>query len=106
MPFLLSATITRFENAFDGGVLEISIDGGAFQDSLALAAAFFRAVTMARSAPVAAIRWQVARRGQAVLVASSRQQWACPADIPACYGGEWAATTVVPVKAGGSILSR
>ena len=89
------------QNAFDGGVLEISIDGGAFQDILTAGGSFLQGGYNGKSAPVAAIRWQVAKRGQAVLVASLRRQWACPADTPACCGGAWAAIAVRLVKAGG-----
>src|SRR5436309_4623279 len=69
-------------------------------------ASFFTAVTTARSAPVAAIRWQAARHGQAVLADLSQQLWGCDRATPSRYGGEWPATTAVPVRAGESILPR
>src|SRR6266516_1881111 len=44
---------------------------------------------MVQSAVAAAIRWLAAKRGQAVLVASSRRLWTCisPQGIPACCDG-------------------
>ena len=59
------------DDTFDGGVLEVSVDGGPFQDILAAAASLHGAVTMAPSAPVVAIHSLVARRGRATRVVSS-----------------------------------
>ena len=59
------------EDAFDAGVLEISVDAGRSKTFLQLAASLRGAVTMARSAPVAVIHWLVARRGPAIRVVSS-----------------------------------
>jgi hypothetical protein len=58
------------EDEFDGGVLEISVDGGPFKTFLQLVP-FSVAATMARSAPVVAIPSLVAKRGQVTRVVSS-----------------------------------
>ena len=106
MRFLCSATTMHFRTPLMAAFWRSASTVTHSRTSLAVAAAFFKAVTMVQSAPVAAIRWQVARRGQAVLVALSRRQWACPVDTPVCCGGGWAVIAALLVKAGGSILSR
>ena len=78
--FLENAELTfrnnyGLQNTFDGGVLEVSIDGGPFQDILAAGGSFDQAATMARSAPAAAIPLVVVMRGRVAPAASSRLMW-------------------------------
>jgi len=102
-PPLLSATITPLRTALTAACSRLASTAAR---SRTPPASFFKAVTTARSARVAAIRWQAVRHGQAVLADLSQQLWGCPRDTPSRYGGEWAATTAVPVRAGESTLSR
>ena len=62
-----------------------------------------KAVTMAPSAPVAAIPWLVAKLGPVALVASSlrKSTCLCSGDTLSCYDGGWAAIAALLVKAGG-----
>jgi hypothetical protein len=61
------------EDGFDGGVLEVSTDGGnSFQDILAVGGTFFRGGYMGRSAPVVVIPSLVVRHGRATQAVSSR----------------------------------
>jgi hypothetical protein len=102
-PPLLSARITPLRTALTAACSRLASTAAR---SRTPPASFFKAVTTARSARVAAIRWQAARRGLAVLADLSQQLWGCRRDTPPRYGGEWAATTAVPVRAGESTLSR
>src|SRR5437773_5193988 len=108
MPLLLSATIMRFRTPLTAAYWRSASTAARSKTSLLRAAAFSKAVTIARSAPVAATRWQDAKLGQAVLVALSPRlsTWLGSRDTPSSYDGGWAAIAALLVKAGDSIMSR
>ena len=87
---------------FDGGVLEMSTDGGnTFQDILAVAAASSQVVIPVLSAPIGAVRLEAVRPGVAIRRALSLRLSTCRAvSDPQDSAGVWLAITVAPVKAG------
>ncbi len=72
--FNLEASSEDPNLGFDGGVLELSIDGGqTFQDITCAGAASRAAATTARSALIGEVRLLVVGHGAATRVASSRR---------------------------------
>src|SRR6266576_1864184 len=98
-----SRTTTRWKTPETAAYSRSASTAGHFKTSWLQVVPLVSAVTMVQSAVAAAIRWLVAKRGQAILVAASRRLWTCisPGGIPSCCDGASAAIVALLVKAGG-----
>ena len=101
--FNLEASDVDPNVGFDGGVLEISFDGGnTFQDILAVGGSFVmggynRTISTDRGSPIAG-RQAWSGNSEGFIIYDS--QLAVPSRQAAGSAGEWPATTVAPAKAG------
>ena len=100
--FNLEASDVDPNVGFDGGVLEMSFDGGIhFKNILAVGGSFVMGGYNRTISTDGAVRLQVVRRGAAIrgLYLHAGQPAIAPATA-ADSAGEWPATTAAPAKAG------